>query len=70
MTNLDVILAGSAFLVVEASCVDHEPGHPEAVRGRPRGDGGVAVQAGERGAHALEEAVVRPLGVLPILLQR
>ena len=33
-------------------------------------NGGLAVQAGERGAHALEEEVVRPLRVLPLLLQR
>ena len=66
--NQRILFAGPAVLVVEAP-VDHEPG-AEAERGGRGGDGGLAVQAGERGAHALEEAVVRPLRVLPLLLQR
>ena len=42
----------------------------EAVAGGARGVRGLAVQAGKRGAHALEEALVCTLGVLPLLLQR
>lgn len=37
---------------------------------RPRRPSGLAPQTRLRGSHALEETVVRPLRVLPLLLQR
>ena len=67
MFNEFIFVAGPAVFVFEA--VDDEPG-PEAVCGGSCVFRGMAVQAGERGADALEEEVVRPLRVLPLLLQR
>jgi hypothetical protein len=42
----------------------------EAPSGRPGHPPGLVAQAGQRGAYALEEALVRSVGVLPLLLQR
>ena len=67
MFNEFIFVAGPAVLLVEA--FDDEPG-PEAECGGAGVFRGMAVQAGERGADALEEALVRPLRVLPLLLQR
>jgi len=37
---------------------------------RPRHPPGLVTQTGQRGTHAMEEALVRSVGVLPFLLQR
>jgi hypothetical protein len=37
---------------------------------RPRHPPGLVTQTGQRGTHAVEEALVRSVGVLPFLLQR
>ena len=42
----------------------------EAPSSRPRHAPGLVTQTGQRGTHALEEALVRSVGVLPFLLQR
>ncbi len=41
----------------------------QEARGRARHPAGLAAQAGQRGAYAVEKALVRPLRLLPLLLQ-